>query len=332
MGKGPAAYFTSGWDLFDFLVTVISVTGLLGEFFNDEFYFVIVLRPFTLLRLFKMKTRYRDVLGTLFVLFTRLVSLAIVIILVYYVYAIIGMEIFLNTDLRNCCKNSSVEDSFAYDFNSTNKNQYYYMNNFDNILVSGVTLFELTVVNNWFIIMEGYAKHVGEWTRLYFMSFYIVMMVVMNIVVAFILEQFLFRMQYIRTMDVDDMDDHARHTVHITISEEEQAMCDHGYNRLTGDHLINQAKSCDIPTPYLYKGERFRSKEDYSLRMFSDEVKTWIEEDHHNREEVIANMEVLRERRRHIHSINANDESDRPIFFHSTAADMESPNLQNSFA
>ena len=55
-------------------------------------------------RLFKIKRRYRDVLGTLFVLFQRLMSLIIVIILVYYFFAIIGMEIFLGTDLRNCCK------------------------------------------------------------------------------------------------------------------------------------------------------------------------------------------------------------------------------------
>ncbi|VDI55921.1 two pore calcium channel protein 1 [Mytilus galloprovincialis] len=206
LGKGPAVYFTSGWDLFDFVVTGTSVIGLLGEFFDDSFYFIIVLRPFKLLRLFKVKERYRDVLGTLFVLFTRLISLAIVIILVYYFFAIIGMEMFLHTNLRNCCKNTSVEAYYKYSNDSTNQ-MYYYLNNFDNILESGVTLFELTVVNNWFIIMEGYAHHIGEWSRVYFMLFYIVMMVVMNIVVAFILEQFLFRMQYNRKMEVKDIED-----------------------------------------------------------------------------------------------------------------------------
>ena len=55
-------------------------------------------------RLFKIKRRYRDVLGTLFVLFQRLMSLVIVIVLVYYFFAIIGMEVFLGMDLRNCCK------------------------------------------------------------------------------------------------------------------------------------------------------------------------------------------------------------------------------------
>jgi len=40
-----------------------------------------------------------------------------------------------------------------------------------------VTLFELTVVNNWFIIMEGYASAASGWSRIYFMTFYILTMV-----------------------------------------------------------------------------------------------------------------------------------------------------------
>ena len=56
--------------------------------------------------------------------------------------------------------------------------RFYYVNNFDNILRSMVTLFELTVVNNWFIIMEGFAKVTGsEWRRIFFMTFYLMTMV-----------------------------------------------------------------------------------------------------------------------------------------------------------
>ncbi|XP_062610381.1 two pore channel protein 1-like, partial [Saccostrea cucullata] len=104
LAKGPLEYFTTGWDVFDFLVTVTSVIGLLGEYFNDSFFYITVLRPFRLLRLFKMKRSYRDVLGTLFILFSRLISLVVVIMLVYYFFAIIAMECFLYVDLKNCCK------------------------------------------------------------------------------------------------------------------------------------------------------------------------------------------------------------------------------------
>ncbi|KAJ8312621.1 hypothetical protein KUTeg_009994 [Tegillarca granosa] len=297
LAKGPFEYFTTGWDLFDFMVTFTSVIGVLGEFFEDSFYYVTVLRPFRLLRLFKIKKRYRDVLGTLFVLFSRLISLAIVIMLVYYFFAIIGMEVFLNIDLRNCCKNTSVEDFYRFDNNSF-YNGYYYLNDFENILISGVTLFELTVVNNWFIIMEGYAHHVSEWTRVYFMMFYIVMMVVMTIVVAFILESFMFRIQYRRKLKVDDIDDHSKHKVQILLSEEEKHMCENKNAILTGLYLKSQAENPNIPTPHIYDGERIRSKDDFSLRMYSDEVKGWIEDDQNEREDMIRNMEELRQRRR----------------------------------
>ena len=68
---------------------------------------------------------------------------------------------------------------------------------------SYVVLFELTVVNNWYVIMDGYAFYTREhnystheWTRAYFMIFYIFTMIVMTIIVAFILEAFLFRIQF----------------------------------------------------------------------------------------------------------------------------------------
>ncbi|XP_048257055.1 two pore calcium channel protein 1-like isoform X1 [Haliotis rufescens] len=293
LGKGPHIYFTSGWDLFDFLVTVISVIGVLLEILDDSFYYIIVLRPFRLLRLFKIKRRYRDVLGTLFVLFSRLTSLAVVIIMVYYFFAIIGMEMFLNVDLKNCCKNSTMADYYSFD----SKNQQgYYLNNFDNILRSGVTLFELTVVNNWFIIMEGYALGWSEWTRIYFMLFYIVMMVVMNIVVAFVLESFLFRINYRRTMDVDDIEDHGLYKVEMSMSEEERDMCERPHAWLTGAHIATTADQDGSQMPYVYGGERFRSKEDFSLRMYTDEVQTWIEEEKAKRREAICEMEQLRQR------------------------------------
>lgn len=46
-------------------------------------------------------------------------------------------------------------EQFYKEDNTTLYPDYYYLNNFDDIFMAGVTLFELTVVNNWFIIMEG---------------------------------------------------------------------------------------------------------------------------------------------------------------------------------
>nr|KAG5700366.1 hypothetical protein BaRGS_029618 [Batillaria attramentaria] len=234
---------------FDFLVTVVSLVGVFGELFDDSFYFIMVLRPFRLLRLFKIKRRYRDVLGTLFVLFHRLISLVIVIVLVYYFFAIIGMEVFLNVDLQNCCKS------------------------------------------------EGYAKAVSEWARLYFMLFYIVMMVVMNIVVAFVLESFMFRIQYRRQMALEDIEaDHGVQKVEVTLNEQELQMCNDERAPLTGyyisDNNANSREKC------VFIGERTRSREDFSMRMYSDEVQEWAEEFNKARQTTVDTLVELRQRHR----------------------------------
>uniref|UniRef100_A0A8D0EH20 Two pore segment channel 1 n=1 Tax=Strix occidentalis caurina TaxID=311401 RepID=A0A8D0EH20_STROC len=72
-GLGPVEYLSSGWNLFDFSVTLFAFLGLMALAFNMEpFYFIVVLRPLQLLRLFKLKKRYRNVLDTMFELFPRM--------------------------------------------------------------------------------------------------------------------------------------------------------------------------------------------------------------------------------------------------------------------
>uniref|UniRef100_A0A1A7ZA27 Two pore segment channel 1 n=1 Tax=Nothobranchius furzeri TaxID=105023 RepID=A0A1A7ZA27_NOTFU len=158
-GLGPMAYFSSGWNLFDFSVTAFAFLGLIALVFNMEpFYFIVVLRPFQLLRLFKIKQRYRNVLDTMFELFPRMASLGLTLIIFYYSFAIVGMEFFADVVYPNCCNTSTVANSYRQ-INITEGNRtvleegYYYLNNFNNILSSFVTLFELTVVNNWYITM-----------------------------------------------------------------------------------------------------------------------------------------------------------------------------------
>uniref|UniRef100_A0A8B9GAY0 Two pore segment channel 1 n=1 Tax=Amazona collaria TaxID=241587 RepID=A0A8B9GAY0_9PSIT len=51
-GLGPVEYLSSGWNLFDFSVTLFAFLGLMALAFNMEpFYFIVVLRPLQLLRL-----------------------------------------------------------------------------------------------------------------------------------------------------------------------------------------------------------------------------------------------------------------------------------------
>uniref|UniRef100_A0A8C1WE99 Two pore segment channel 1 n=1 Tax=Cyprinus carpio TaxID=7962 RepID=A0A8C1WE99_CYPCA len=259
-GLGPLTYFSSGWNLFDFSVTVFAFLGLIALAFDMEpFYFIVVLRPLQLLRLFKIKQRYRNVLDTMFELFPRMASLGLTLIIFYYSFAIVGMEFFADVVYPNCCNTSTVAQSYRQ-INVTIGNRtmleegYYYLNNFNNILSSFVTLFELTVVNNWYITMEGVTSQTTHWSRLYFMTFYIVTMVVMTIIVAFILDAFVFRMNYSRK------------------------------NREPMTEISNTEDVCVGVSTYLHHsslvflGRRSRTKCDLSMKMYEEEIQEWYEE------------------------------------------------------
>merc|ERR1719223_2519042 len=68
---------------------------------------------------------------------------------------------------------------------------HFQMLSFDNILLSYNTLFILMVVNNWFVIMNGHVEVVGWSARIYFFVYFLIMVIIVsNIVIAFILDTF----------------------------------------------------------------------------------------------------------------------------------------------
>lgn len=68
----------------------------------------------------------------------------------------------------------------------------YWNNNFNNLWTALITLFEQMVVNNWPIVMMAYAYATSRWAMIYFYIWYFVMViVVLNIVTAFLLDDFM---------------------------------------------------------------------------------------------------------------------------------------------
>ncbi|CAL8248231.1 unnamed protein product [Merluccius merluccius] len=292
-GLGPMAYISSGWNLFDFSVTVFAFLGLIALAFDMEpFYFIVVLRPLQLLRLFKIKQRYRNVLDTMFELFPRMASLGLTLIIFYYSFAIVGMEFFADVIFPNCCNASTVADSYRL-INVTIGNKtvleegYYYLNNFNNILSSFVTLFELTVVNNWYITMEGVTSMTTHWSRLYFMTFYIVTMVVMTIIVAFILDAFVFRMNYSRKNrePLENPEEENGIVFEVEVSRDEalatlelyKQTCP-GVSSLSSLQGVLQAMDRGGHTSLVYQGRRSRTKSDLSIKMYEEEIQEWYAE------------------------------------------------------
>lgn len=115
-------------------------------------------------------------------------------LVVYCVFAIIGMELFhgkiqffpanSNAPYALECGNPALKDSlFA--------RGKYCKNNFNNFASSFIVLMELTVVNQWHVFANGFANVTVQPAKLYFIAFHIVMVIIIvNIFVSFILEAF----------------------------------------------------------------------------------------------------------------------------------------------
>lgn len=69
---------------------------------------------------------------------------------------------------------------------------FYYLNSFNGIHRAFMTLFELMVVNNWMVIVDGFVVATGSsFTRYFFLSFNIVCVIIaLNVFQAFVIEAF----------------------------------------------------------------------------------------------------------------------------------------------
>lgn len=221
LASGWMEYWENRWNRFDVLVLLLSISGLItGYFGGPPFGWVIVLRVLRLMRLFEFKRRYRDMWQTLtYILLKRFVSMTCVVMILYYFFAIIGMELLSEYDLRNCCKNTSLESQFKFD--NKNDSAHYYLNDFGDIVASYLTLFSMSSNTYWLATMSAYSIVAQtNWLRLFFGFYYLCSIIVMNIVIAFILESFLFRMHY-RSKMGNNCDDTNLFTVRVTLSSNE---------------------------------------------------------------------------------------------------------------
>ena len=275
-GLGVSEYCKSPWNIFDFIITIAGIVCVALTEIGIQSYYIMILRPLRLLRLFKVKKRFRDVFGTFVILLPRLNSALVILFLVYYFFGVIGVEVFSKYNLENCCVNTTVEPFYNAAENKSGIG-YYYLNNFHNLPRAYVTLFELMVVNNWHIIMEGYASVTGsDWSRLFFMSFYLFTMVVVTIIVAFILEAFLFRIEYKQKMNKDE--ELKILSEMISINREEICFLDSVYEKLGKSGFRDFALEGLDDFGLIFEGTKRRTKQELQKMMYLDKMDEWLEE------------------------------------------------------
>ncbi|XP_072032425.1 uncharacterized protein [Amphiura filiformis] len=199
---GFKAYFRNPWDLFDFTVitaawvaSIFEVIAEKKEFTEYTLDFLLVLRVLRLVRIPANLERFQVIIATLSNIGPAIVTFGGVIFVIYYVFAIIGMELYAglfdyygyedDPVFLPFCGNKKLEGSDFY-------RDHYCNNNFNDVVKAFIVLFELTVVNQWHVISEGFVIITNAAARVYFIFFHMtVVIVIINIFIAFVLEIFM---------------------------------------------------------------------------------------------------------------------------------------------
>uniref|UniRef100_A0A8C1FV88 Two pore segment channel 3 n=1 Tax=Cyprinus carpio carpio TaxID=630221 RepID=A0A8C1FV88_CYPCA len=161
---------------------------------------VFILRVLRLIRLVDTIKRFRAIINTLIKIGPTILTFGQLIVVVYYIFAMVGMELFKGkvqffepnstSPDQEYCGNPLLKGTTFAKLN-------YCKNNFNNVVSSFIVLLELTVVNQC-----GFTAVTHISARIFFILFHIVVVIIIiNIFVAFILEAFL--VEY--TVDKSDL-------------------------------------------------------------------------------------------------------------------------------
>lgn len=201
----PRAFFSRHqfWNWFD---TVIVISALVATIINwalrstggytsrQILDIVFILRVLRLIRIVDSIQRFRAIINTLIKIGPTILTFGQLIVVVYYIFAMVGMELFKGkiqffppestSPEKEYCGNPLLKGSaFA-------KNNYC-RNNFNDVVSSFVLLLELTVVNQWHVLSSGYTAVTHVSARIFFVVFHIVVVIIIiNIFIAFVLEAF----------------------------------------------------------------------------------------------------------------------------------------------
>ncbi|CAA2987574.1 two pore calcium channel 1B [Olea europaea subsp. europaea] len=203
-------YWRDGQNRFDFIITWVIVVGETVTFVSPQgltflsngewIRYLLIARMLRLIRLLLHVQRYRAFVATFVTLILSLMPYLGIIFCVMCIYCSLGVQIFggivnagnpnlEGTDLNDneCC--FSIYYQFPGSFFLTNLS--YLLFNFNDYPNGMVTLFNL-LMGNWRVWMQSYRDLTGTtWSYAYFISFYLITIVLLlNLVVAFVLEAF----------------------------------------------------------------------------------------------------------------------------------------------
>ncbi len=149
-------FFKSGWNIFDFIIVVITLVPL----DNSTMAAVARLfRIFRVLRLITARPELKKIIDMLIGVIPSIVDIVVLMFIIFYIYAILGN--FLFEDVKSGL--------------------------WDNLLVAMLTLFRILTFEDWTDVMYE-AMEIHSWSWIYFVSFIILAAFVLyNLFVAVII-------------------------------------------------------------------------------------------------------------------------------------------------
>ncbi|XP_008104250.1 two pore channel protein 2 isoform X1 [Anolis carolinensis] len=133
------------------------------------------------------------VASTLLDLVKNIRSFAGILVVAFYTFAIIGMELFGGTIVpMGNISGANITTGNATLQCGTYEQLEYWPNNFDDFAAALVTLWDVMVVNNWQVFLEAYSRYSSPWSKLYFVTWWLFSSVIwVNLFIALLLENFI---------------------------------------------------------------------------------------------------------------------------------------------
>mmetsp|Transcript_13705 Transcript_13705/g.23372 ORF Transcript_13705/g.23372 Transcript_13705/m.23372 type:complete len:337 (-) Transcript_13705:187-1197(-) len=182
------------------------------------FELIIFIRALKLMTLLYEVRNMRIIIETMRNLVMPLLNLLGVLLIIYYFFALLGMFMFggrIRKGMPEIVNDPGIPDN-------------YYLDNFNDLLSSLITLFTLMVVNNWMVQVQMYVAVMGSTSyRLFFGCFYYFSVIIgINIVVAFTIDMY---------SSVERLDQERVKTLQILEDEIKQNVLNHNLHNSRGN-------------------------------------------------------------------------------------------------
>jgi len=192
--KGWRSFCSSMRNLFDFLITALSVVASIYVYYPNDFSdsrlirYIVMMRVLRLSRLLVAMKQFQVIGNTCVEILPAVSRVFILLFCIMYLFSTLGVILFggmISRDPSNPLSYLVLDTDFS--------DSDYWANNFNDLLGGMNVLFNLLVINNWTECEAGFeAVTQSKWTRLFFLAFHIAgVIMVNNVVIAIVINQFI---------------------------------------------------------------------------------------------------------------------------------------------